>query len=289
MGGTVTVKEALQFAGRYLAERQLRSPRQDAELLVASILQRERAYLYTYPEERLSSGQEQLFHDWLVKRGEYYPLQYLRGKQEFYGREFSVRPGVFIPRPETELLLEVALDILKRSRDEELWVADVGTGSGCVAITLACEEPRVRVVAIDKSPTALKAARENAELHGCQGRIRFHEGEALQPLEVDTRKCHLVISNPPYVSNLARESVDLAVSRHEPAEAVFSGESGYEVYLELFQKAGEALRPEGKLIVELGWGEAESVSRLGEENGWRLDEIRKDLAGTDRCAIFGLQ
>ena len=283
------IKEALQLGANYLAERQLRSPRQDAELLVASILQCERTYLHTYPEERLSSGQERLFHGWLVKRGEHYPLQYLRGKQEFYGREFSVRPGVFIPRPETELLLEAALDILKQSPGGELRVADVGTGSGCVAVTLACEEPRVRVAAIDKSPTALEAARGNAELHGCQGRIHFYKGETLQPLEGHAGEYHLVVSNPPYVSDPERGLVDLAVCRYEPAEAVFSGESGYEVYLELFLGAGEVLCPEGRLIVELGWQGAENVSRLAAENGWRLEEARKDLAGIDRCAIFGLQ
>ena len=283
------VEEALQFAGEYLGEHQLRWPREDAELLVASILQCDRVFLYTHPEKPLSSRQERLFHEWLVKRGERYPLQYLRGRQEFYGREFLVRPGVFIPRPETELLLEAALDILRLSREEELRVADVGTGSGCVAVTLTCEEPRVRVAAIDKSPTALQAARLNAESHRCQGRIDFYEGDVLRPLESQHLRYHLVVSNPPYVSNFDRESVDLSVSRYEPDEAVFSGESGHEVYLELFRQAGGVLHPEGKLVVELGWGEAGSVSRLAAEHGWSLEGMRKDLAGTDRCAIFELR
>lgn len=282
----MTIGEAIQFGVKYLAEHQLRSPREDAELLVASILQCDRAFLYTYPEERLSSRQERLFHEWLGKRGDHYPLQYLRGKQEFYGREFSVRPGVFIPRPETELLLEVALGILQVSQQEELLVADVGTGSGCVAVTLACEEPRARLAAIDKSPKALQAARHNAEFHRCQDRIHFYEGEGLRPIEGQRSQYHMVISNPPYVSYLDRDSVDLSVSRFEPDEAVFSGESGHEVYLELFCQAGGVLHPEGKLIVELGWGEADKVSRLAAEQGWGLEGTRKDLAGTVRCAIF---
>jgi release factor glutamine methyltransferase len=283
------VKEALQFADEYLTNHQLRSPREDAELLLSSILQCDRSFLYTYPEGQLSSDQERLFRKWLAKRGEHYPLQYLRGTQEFYGREFSVQEGVFIPRPETELLLEVALDILRLRQEEELLVVDVGTGSGCVAITLACEEPRARVVAIDKSPAALQAARHNAESHRCQERIHFYEGSVLRPIQDQRSRYHLVISNPPYVSSLAKESVDLSVSRYEPDEAVFSGDSGHEVYLELFRQAGGVLHPEGKLVVELGWGEAVKVSGLAQENGWNLEDIRKDLAGTDRCAIFELR
>jgi len=284
----VTIKETIQFGAKYLAEHQLRTPREDAELLVASILQCERAFLFTYPEDRLSSGQQRLFRQWLTKRGQHYPLQYLRGKQEFYGREFLVRPGVFIPRPETELLLEASLELLEQSREEELLIADVGTGSGCVAVTLACEDSRTRVAATDTSSTALQAARQNAETHQCQGRIQLYEGEALQPLAGLKAHFHLVVSNPPYVSTLDRELVDLAVSRYEPDEAVFSGESGHEMYLQLFQQAGGVLRPDGRLIVELGWGSADSVSRMAEKNGWALEETRKDLAGTDRCMIFAV-
>ena len=284
----MTIKETIQFGAKYLAELQLRTPREDAELLVASILQCERAFLFTYPEDRLSSGQQRLFRQWLTKRGQHYPLQYLRGKQEFYGREFLVRPGVFIPRPETELLLEASLELLEQSREEELLIADVGTGSGCVAVTLACEDSRTRVAATDTSSTALQAARQNAETHQCQGRIQFYEGEALQPLAGLKAHFHLVVSNPPYVSTLDRELVDLAVSRYEPDEAVFSGESGHEMYLQLFQQAGGVLRPDGRLIVELGWGSADSVSRMAEKNGWALEETRKDLAGTDRCMLFAV-
>ena len=122
----MTVKEAIQSAAEYLGERHLRAPRQDAELLVASILQQDRTFLYTYPERPLSPSQKQLFHQWLAKRGEHYPLQYLRGAQEFYGRQFRVRPGVFIPRPETELVLETALALLRESEDQELFAADIG-------------------------------------------------------------------------------------------------------------------------------------------------------------------
>ncbi len=283
----VTVKEALQSAAEYLAKQRLRSPRQDADLLVASVLQRDRTFLYTYPEHQLSTAQRRLFQQWLIKRGEHFPLQYLRGKQEFYGREFSVRPGVFIPRPETELVLEAALSLLRENPEEQLWAADVGTGSGCIGITLVCEEPRVVVTATDVSPIALKVARQNAKKHRCLERLEFREGQTLNPVRDRPGYFHLVVSNPPYVSHEERHRVDASVDKHEPREAVYAAESGQEIYKQLFSEAQKVLRPQGKLVVELGEGARQEICRLAHEQGWVLEGSRKDLAHIDRCAIFG--
>ncbi len=283
----MTVKEALQAAADYLAKRRLRTPRQDAELLVASVLRRDRTFLYTYPEHQLSAAQKHLFQQWLVKRGEHYPLQYLRGKQEFYGREFSVRPGVFIPRPETELVLEAALGLLRESPEEQLRVVDVGTGSGCIGITLACEEPRVMVTATDISLIALKVARQNAKKHRCLDRLEFREGQTLSSVRDRLGYYHLVVSNPPYVSSEEGNRVDASVDKHEPREAVYAGESGQEIYRQLFSEAHKVLHPQGKLVVELGEGAGQATCRLAQEKGWVLEDSRKDLAHIDRCAIFG--
>ena len=281
----MTVKEAIQSAAGYLAKRQLRSPRQDAELLVASVLQRDRTFLYTYPEQQLSKSQKQLFHQWLTKRGERYPLQYLRGKQEFYSREFSVCPGVFIPRPETELAAEVALALLRESTGERLFAADVGTGSGCIGITLVCEESRVIVTATDISPIALQVARRNAEKHCCLDRIEFLQGQILEPVEDRLGYYHLIVSNPPYVGRQERNQIDVSVDKHEPGEAVYAGKSGQDIYRELFSQAKQALQPHGKLVVELGVN-SRQVCRLAQDRGWVLEDLRKDLAAKDRCAIF---
>jgi release factor glutamine methyltransferase len=284
----VTVKEAIQSAADYLAKYQLRSPRQDAELLVASVLQRDRTFLYTYPDHQLSTPQEQLFRQWLIKRGEHYPLQYLRGKQEFYGREFTVRPGVFIPRPETEAVLEAALTFLRESPEEQLRAADVGTGSGCIGITLACEEPRVQVTATDVSPVAIKVDRQNAKRHHCLDRIEFLEGQTLDPVKDRLGYYHLIVSNPPYVSYQERDRVDASVDKHEPSEAVYGGELGQDIYRQLFSEAKRALKAHGKLVVELGEGGKEGVCQLAQEKGWVLEGSHKDLAQINRCAIFGL-
>ena len=282
----MTVKEAIQSASGYLAKRRLRFPRQDAELLVASVLQRDRTFLYTYPEHQLSTAQKHLFQQRLAKRGEHYPLQYLHGKQEFYGREFSVRPGVFIPRPETELVLEAALALLRESPEEQLRAADVGTGSGCIGITLACEEPRVVVTATDVSPIALRVARQNAKKHHCVDRVEFREGQTLNPVKDRLGYYHLVVSNPPYVSRQERTRVDASVDKHEPHEAVYAGESGQEIYKQLFSEAQKVLQAHGKLVVELGEGAGQGICQLAQEKGWVLEDLRKDLAHIDRCAIF---
>ncbi len=283
----VTVQEALQSAADYLAKRRLRSPRQDADLLVASVLKRDRTFLYTHPEHQLSTAQKHLLQQWLIKRGEHFPLQYLRGKQEFYGREFSVRPGVFIPRPETELVLEAALGLLRESPEEHLRAIDVGTGSGCIGITLACEEPRVVVTATDVSPIALQVAHQNAKKHRCLDRLEFREGQTLNPVKDRPGYYHLVVSNPPYVSHQERNRVDASVDKHEPHEAVYAAESGQAIYKQLFSEARKVLRDQGKLVVELGEGAKQGICRLAQAKGWVLEGSRKDLAHIDRCAIFG--
>ena len=282
----MTVKEAVQFAEVYLAERALQLPRQDAELLVASVLQRNRAFLYSHPERELLSAQECLFHLWLTKRGVHYPLQYLRGKQEFYGRDFIVRPGVFIPRAETELLVEVGITLLQNRTEDHPRVADVGTGSGCIAITLACEDPRVTLTAIDASPQALELARQNTGVHRCYNRVEFFLGDTLSPVVGRRGYFDLILSNPPYVSWREQHQVELSVKKYEPSKAVFAGKSGHEAYKKLFRQGRNVLHPQGALVLELGHTSKNDVTELGRLEGWVLSQVRADLAGIDRCAVF---
>ena len=279
----MTVEEAIQFAEGYLSQRRLPLPRQDAELLVSSILQKNRAFLYGHPECKLRAAQERLFLLWLTKRGGHYPLQYLRGRQEFYGRDFIVRPGVFIPRPETEVLIEITLERLKQCPQKQLRIADVGTGSGCLAITLACEDPRVNIVATDTSLKALDVARLNADRHGCAHRIKFCLKKGLGADSSYKHFFDLILSNPPYVGRQQSHQVDLSVKKYEPSSAVFAGESGQEVYAMLLPQAMLALNSQGCLILELGEGSKKKVVALAQQGGWKIGQIRADLAGTDRC------
>ncbi len=282
----VTVKEAVRFATLYLGERDLRFPRQDAELILLSILRCARAFLLAHPERVLSPAEEQVFHQWLLKRGEHYPLQYLRGVQEFYGREFAVTPAVLIPRPETELLVGAALDFISGIEGERVQVLEIGTGSGCIGVTLVCEDPRVEVTATDISAAGLECARRNSERHGCFHQVEFLLGDALMPV-IERKSCyHLLVSNPPYVGFWQRREVEISVQRYEPPEAVFAEESGLALYHKLLRDGKDVLQPTGRLMLEIGYDLGEQLFPLARGNAWRLVEVLKDLSGIDRCAIF---
>ncbi len=282
----MTIQEAVRFATKYLANRRLRFPREDAELITASILKRGRAFLFAHPHQKLSPSEEQLFQQWLSKRGGHYPLQYLRGTQDFYGREFVVNPSVFIPRPETELAVEVSLSFLRQTLDNRIFVLDVGSGSGCIGISLACEDPRVFVTAVDLSSSALKVAKINAKRHNCLDRVEFLQGDALQPVKERKFFYHLVVSNPPYVGEDKWIEVEESVIKFEPTRAVFAGKAGLELYAKLFQGAQAILQPQGSLIVELGYDLTEKVCHLAEKRRWTLVALNQDLSGVNRYAVF---
>ena len=283
-----TIGSAVAYGTAYLRERHLALPRWDAELIVRSILGCDRTFLFAHPEEHLSANQQRRIHQWLLRRGHHYPTQYLRGAQEFFGREFKVEPSVLIPRPETELLVEVSLDLLTEMRVEAGELLDVGTGSGCIAVSLACELPLAVITATDVSPPALEVAARNAELHGCANRIRFQKANLADPLAAGRDRYHLIVSNPPYVGISEKARVEKSVLEHEPQEAVFAGPNGMEVYELLLSGGKGILRDAGKLVLELGCGQKQRVCEMAAGLGWSHLGTRKDLAGIDRCAVFGL-
>ncbi len=276
--------EALRKGARYLKDHRIPNPRLDAELMLASTLGRARTFVLAHPEAELTPAQEARFRSWLARRAEHYPLQYLRGVQEFYGREFLVTPDVLIPRPETELLVETALELAAGMRGDTLQVCDVGTGSGCIAITLALEDPRIGVVAIDLSGRALQVARRNAGRLECDS-VAFLHCDVLTGLRSRPR-FDFLISNPPYVSRKDRGVLDPAVERHEPHQALFAGDDGLAFYKKLFDQAGRVLRPGAPLILEVGYGLRDEVAALARGTGWSCQAVHDDLAGIPRCAVF---
>ena len=282
----MTVGTAVRQGTSHLSRRRVRFPRLDAELMLGSILARPRAYLLAHPELRLDSGQTARWASWLQKRGEHYPLQYLLGNQEFYGRRFAVGPGVLIPRPETELLVDVCLEWLDGMAQPNPRVLDVGTGSGAIAVTLAAERQRVWVTATDVSRRALAVARKNATRYGCKSRIEFLEGRDLAPVAGRPDRWDLVVSNPPYVATADRGRVDRSVAVYEPSEAVFAGQDGMEMYESLLGVCPSAMGPSAPLVLELGAGAKERVCRVARRRGWRDVEVRKDLAGIERCLVL---
>ena len=282
----MTVGDAVRQGASYLARNRIRTPRLDVELMLGAILRRSRAHLFAHPGLRLDSTQAARWTRWLQKRGEHYPIQYLLGNQEFYGRSFAVGPGVLIPRPETELLVDVCLERLDGMAHPESRVLDVGTGSGAIAVTLAAERQRLQVTATDISRRALSVARKNASRHRCESRIEFVEAPGVDGLAERSSRWDLVVSNPPYVPSGDRQWVDRSVAGYEPRKAVFAGPSGMEVYEMLLEGCPSVMEPEGALVLEIGAGARERICRLALRRGWREAESRKDLAGIERCLVL---
>ena len=258
-----------------------------AELLLLHLLGRDRAWLYAHPEHVMTSQELAQYDDLLRRRAEGVPVQYLTGRQEFWGLEFEVNPGVLIPRPETEHLIEVALERLSARRNAPLQIADVGTGSGCIAIALAKEFPQAQITATDISPAALEVASRNALRHGVNNRIALVQTDLLQSHlpagETPAPQFDLIASNPPYIGRAEQPHLQREVVAHEPHQALFAGERGLDVYPRLIAQAAKLLRPGGVLTLELGYNLAEPVSALiAAHPHWTAVSITNDLAGIPR-------
>ncbi len=270
-----------------------------AELLLLHVLGRDRTWMYAHPEEELSSADAECYFALIVRRAAGEPTQHLTGKQEFWGLEFEVTPDVLIPRPETEHVIEVALDRLavreiragrkQTLTGEGLKIADIGTGSGCLAIVLAKELPGAEIYATDISPAALAVARRNAERHGVSARIHFVETNLLDSITdsaLATRHSSLlfdlIVSNPPYIGRREAPTLMREVRDHEPEQALYGGEEGYEFYADLITQAAAHLKPGGILVLELGHNCLPAVHPLLDAPTWTNVAVANDLAGIPR-------
>jgi release factor glutamine methyltransferase len=279
------LRAALRAAIARLEECSVPSAPLAAELLLMHVLQRDRAWLYAHPEFELSPKDAAAYAQLIERRSEGVPTQYLTGRQEFWGLEFQVGPGVLIPRPETEHTIEVALERLGARRAEPLRIVDVGTGSGCIAIALARELPRAEIVATDISAAALDYAQRNAARHSVSNRIQFLRADLLGAVSDPGRaESHfdLIVSNPPYVGRNDAGSLPREVREHEPAEALFAGDDGLEIYPALIDEAARKLAPSGILVLEIGYNGAQYVGSLLSASQWTDLRVTRDLAGIER-------
>jgi len=289
------VRGALRTGISQLREKQVGSYTLAAELLLLHVLGRDRAWLYAHPEEPINSQQLETFLSLIARRANGEPTQHLTGKQEFWSLEFEVTPDVLIPRPETEHVIEVALDRLalrelragrpQTTNGEGFLIADIGTGSGCLAIALAKELPAATIYAIDISPAALVVAHRNAVRHGAEKRIRFLESDLSRPLAADGANqsaFDLVVSNPPYIPKRDANTLAREVLYHEPAVALFGGEEGYELYAGLIALARRYLKPGGIFVSELGHDSLPAVQPLLDGPQWTAVGVSNDLAGIPR-------
>jgi release factor glutamine methyltransferase len=257
-----------------------------AELLLMEVLQRDRAWLYAHPEYELSADQARAYAQFVERRSEGVPTQYLIGRQEFWGLEFEVGPGVLIPRPETEHVVEVALARLGPRRTQPLRIADVGTGSGCIAVALAREFPQAEIIATDISAVALDYARRNAARQEVSDRIQFFETNLLEAcLDASGRvqkPFDLIVSNPPYVGRKDAAHLPREVREYEPAEALFAGDQGLDMYAVLVGEAARALSANGIFVAEIGYNGADYVGSLLSLPPWLDLIVTRDLAGIER-------
>jgi len=302
-----SVRALLKQGIAQLRDAQVPSFSLAAELLLLHVAGRDRTSLYSHPEEILSAETAENYFSLIQRRACGEPTQHLTGKQEFWGLEFEVSPDVLIPRPETEHLIEVALDRLAvreiragrppRLAGEGIVIVDVGTGSGCIAIALAKELSAATIYATDISKAALNVARRNATRLGLADRIHFLELNLLDgfsplatrlpaaglaetgdsPLSFD-----LIICNPPYISRREADSLPIEVREYEPEAALYGGEEGYEFYGALVPEAANYLKPGGLLVLELGYNSLPAVQPLLETAEWINIGVTKDLAGIPR-------
>jgi release factor glutamine methyltransferase len=273
----LNVATALQQATALLEKDNITVPRLTAEVLLAHALGCERPYLYAHPEQELTDVQQLHFGRYLHERLKHKPTQYITGRQDFYGRMFHVEPAVLIPRPETELLVEQAL---VRAPDARV-ILDVGTGSGCLAVTLQLERPEARVIACDLSANALVVARLNARR--LEAPVRFFRGDLLEAVRGE--KADLIVSNPPYVPD--NETLPPEVADYEPSSALRAGPDGMAVYRRLLADARRVLRPGGWLILELGHDSRAKAEALL-TGAWSERAITADLADIDRVLALHL-
>jgi release factor glutamine methyltransferase len=241
----------LQWTADYLKSHGAESPRLDAEVLLADAMGCQRIALYTSFDEEPEESARTKFREYVKKRAEGMPVAYLVGEREFYSMPFRVTPDVLIPRPETELLVVTALDLIRADfQDRDPSVCDIGTGSGNIAVTIARHAPRARVTAVDLSPAALEVARSNAERHELADRITFCQSDLFSAVDPDA-SFELIVSNPPYIGTVERESLPSEVKDQEPESALFAGPKGTEVIERLLPEAAARLVPGGHLLIEI--------------------------------------
>jgi len=281
----VTIREALRSAAERLELHHVSNARLTAELVLAHVLSVEREHLYAHDDRVLREQELQMLEDRLYDRISGVPLQYIVGRQEFYGRCFRVNPAVLIPRPETEYIIEAVLQLhgTRGLPPRPLSIIDVGTGSGCIAVTLALELPGTQVFAGDVSFEALVVARENAATLGAQ--VRFVCMDVLDAIQT---RFDFIVSNPPYVRPSERSRLQREVREHEPHVALFSPEDELAIYRRLIVGAEEMLRSGGHIIMEVGIGMDEHVLSLFGPR-WDALPTKTDLHGIPRTVIAMLR
>jgi release factor glutamine methyltransferase len=278
-----SVRMAMIAAGRFLSAAGIESPRLDAQLLLRHVLDMNQAEFYLHVDDVIGPDIERRLWRLLRRRARREPLAYITGHKEFWSLDFTVTPDVLIPRPETELLVEAALERTRSILKSPLKILDIGTGSGAIAVCVAKELREAQIVAVDISSAALQVARENAERHGVANRIRFAEGDLFAPLADERENFDLILANPPYICS--RDLAELApeIREWEPLAALDGGADGLDIYRRIVNECRGYLAGEGYLLFEIGESMAEAVGQMiARAGGFEPALVLRDYAGKDR-------
>jgi release factor glutamine methyltransferase len=277
------IAEVLKESSRILEAAGVPEARREAGSMLSFVLGKDRTFLISHAEDPVDDDSLDQLREFVERRAAGEPLQYITGVQDFYGREFRVTPDVLIPRPETELLVEAAIGVTK---NENAVICDVGTGSGCIAITLLCELPDARAVALDKSAAALEIAKLNAAKQSVTDRVEFVVSDCFETLNSNEHQFDLIVSNPPYVSASALAGLQREVRDHEPLVALSPGPDGLSVIRRLLSEAPAFLKPHGHLLMEIGFDQGEAVYNLVDNSVWSFLEVRPDLQSIPRIVVL---
>ncbi len=280
-----TIALAVVEAAQILRRAGVPEARREAASLLEHVTGRDRTFLITSAETALAPEDVSRLRHLVERRAAGEPLQYITGHQEFYKLDFEVTPDVLIPRPETELLVEAALDLLDE-REGPALVLDVGTGSGCIAVSLLHERPSVQATGVDISERALRVAARNAARTGVSERLRLLVSDGLAALDSSRARFDMIVSNPPYVAEDALAGLQREVRDHEPRVALTPGGDGLRVIRSLLLDAPRFLNPGGHLLLEIGFDQSEAVEGLIDPRVWRLLDINKDLQGIPRTVVL---
>ena len=283
-----TIGRILKWTEQYFGTKGVEAPRLDAEVLLSHVLKKERIYLYVHFDEPLEPEELTIYREYIKKRIQRMPVAYIIGQREFMGLPFRVTPDVLVPRPDTEILVQAVMDRLKAAGNEEQkaqTIADIGTGSGAICLSLLHYLPRLQAVTVDISPAALAVARENAAALELAERIEFREGDLLEPL---AGQCfQAIVSNPPYIPKADILGLEPEVREYEPMGALDGGRTGMDFYERLLAGAAPLLAAGGFLALEAGIHQAEPITELAARNpAWGRQEVLKDYGGIDRVVVL---
>jgi release factor glutamine methyltransferase len=279
-----TVQQALAWAGYCLQAEGLPDPRLSAELLLGSVLGLDRLGLIIHSDQSLDEKEGLIFQEKVLRRAGHEPIAYLTGLKEFWSLNFEVNPDVLIPRPETEMLVDETLSILS-TQTEPMTLVELGTGSGAISIALAKSLKHLnttRLIATDLSQKALRTAQKNAALHGVEKNIHFVQGDWLRPFSSHSRWIDLLVSNPPYISELEMFSLPETVKGYEPVKALSGGLDGLESLRQIFHQSAPQLKTGGWLLLEIGETQGPQTLTLAQEHHFNPINILRDHAGKDR-------